>query len=278
MNAKSVQTLSPELIRRLTAIFNLHGWPIEGDEIFNRFCQLLRIMDKEQQECILELTRRFLRIDFGKYPYHIGQALAKLGGNALDKFNKIYIFPIREEKDFGKQKSSTFVAYGLHEFRSSQPLATKTVNIIDTPNGLPKNFNLTPSLLLLVDDFIGTGETAESCINCLTQKYGINSDKVIVLALVVQREGYRKITDMGMKLVYSEWRVKGITDVCQQPQKQDLIETMMLIEDKLNFDFDIRFGYKRSEALVKMIRTPNNTFPLYWSSKSVFKFNPPFPR
>lgn len=30
---------------------------------------------------------------------------------------------------------------------------------------------------------------------------------------------------------------------------------------------EFQFGYDHSEALVKMIRTPNNTFPVYWLQK-----------
>lgn len=278
MNDKKFTNLPVELISRLRAIFNLHDWSVDQDETFDRFCQMLRTMNKEQQDCILELTRIFLRVDFQKYPFHIGRALSKINVNLLNNIDRIYVLPIRTEKDFGKQKSSTFVAYGLHDFKTNNLLYGKTINIIDTLSGLPRNFNLTPSLLLLVDDFIGTGETAEGCINYLKQTLGIELSKILILALVVQREGYERISGLGVEVVYSEIRQKGIADGFQPPLRQEFTDVMRAIEDKYNFEAEIRFGYKQSEALVKMIRTPNNTFPVYWNSRTSPEFDPPFPR
>lgn len=49
------------------------------------------------------------------------------------------------------------------------------------------------------------------------------------------------------------------------------IETKMYIQDKF------RFGYCKSESLVTMCRTPNNTFPVFWEEKGNMK-TAPFPR
>lgn len=55
---------------------------------------------------------------------------------------------------------------------------------------------------------------------------------------------------------------------------------LILATDK-RFEQDYSFGYKESEALVTMTRTPNNTFPLYWFEAKLDKNNKwqaPFPR
>jgi hypothetical protein len=49
------------------------------------------------------------------------------------------------------------------------------------------------------------------------------------------------------------------------------------IEKNLDIPDDYLFGYKKSEALVTMIRTPNNTFPVFWYNKKN-EDNAPFPR
>jgi hypothetical protein len=41
---------------------------------------------------------------------------------------------------------------------------------------------------------------------------------------------------------------------------------MKKIEEKLNVEKKYLFGYKRSEALISLIRTPNNTFPVFWKT------------
>jgi hypothetical protein len=48
------------------------------------------------------------------------------------------------------------------------------------------------------------------------------------------------------------------------------------IEKKINIRGEFSLGYKQSESLISMIRTPNNTFPVFWEKNDFFK--PPFER
>ncbi len=270
--------LSLRVLAKLKSIFDAHHWPTDQEDTFDRFCQMLAFLEPEEQDCVLELTKNFLRVDFTEYPHHIRKALTGIEPELFREAARIYLMPLRAPQDFGKQKSSTFVAYGFHEYRAHEAFAGKPVLIIDTPGGLPRNFNASNSMLILVDDFIGSGETAEGCLNYLREIVGIDLNKILLLALVVQREGWTRLKGMGPKLVYSEMRGKGITDEFQDPTRQALTEAMHSIEAKLRFDADICFGYKQCEALVKMIRTPNNTFPVYWKSQTTPKHLAPFPR
>ena len=270
--------LSLNVIIQLREIFIQKKWEIEGESSFDRFCEMLSSLSPEQQECVLLLTKEFLRVEFNTYPFHIRKALSCIDSKSLTDVNKIYVMPLCVKSDYGKQKSSTFVAYGFHDLKSDNLFFDKEVNIISTPVGLPKNFNLSSGLLLLVDDFIGTGETAEGCLRYLVDEIGITLDKILILALVVQRSGYERLLSLGVNTVFSILRGKGISDGFVDPEKGIISQTMSSIEDMLEFENDIRFGYQGSEALVKMVRTPNNTFPVYWKTKKALKFTPPFPR
>jgi hypothetical protein len=42
---------------------------------------------------------------------------------------------------------------------------------------------------------------------------------------------------------------------------------MSEIEEMLAISSKFKFGYKKSEALISLDRTPNNTFPLFWCKK-----------
>ena len=55
---------------------------------------------------------------------------------------------------------------------------------------------------------------------------------------------------------------------------------MSSIETSIGVTEDYRLGYASSEALVSMIRTPNNTFPIYWfrNKKEKLNLHAPFPR
>ena len=60
---------------------------------------------------------------------------------------------------------------------------------------------------------------------------------------------------------------KGISDYYSDDQRDGCLKTMAGIEDKLKVDSDFRLGYAQSEALISLIRTPNNTFPVFWKKK-----------
>lgn len=72
---------------------------------------------------------------------------------------------------------------------------------------------------------------------------------------------------------------KGITDSYPQQTKEEKKAIMLEIEKKLK-PGKYQFGYEKSEALVTMTRTPNNTFPVFWMNyeHKGSKFSPPFPR
>ena len=49
------------------------------------------------------------------------------------------------------------------------------------------------------------------------------------------------------------------------------------IEDILKVDSKYSFGFNQTEALISLIKTPNNTFPVYWYEKNGHS-HAPFPR
>ena len=54
---------------------------------------------------------------------------------------------------------------------------------------------------------------------------------------------------------------KGITGT---EHEHEWTQIMLNIEKRIKVKPEYAFGYAHSEALVKMSRTPNNTFPIYW--------------
>lgn len=269
---------SIDIIRELEQIFLFHKWFLDSElekEIFDRFCKMLEIFAIDQQECILELTKNFLRVDFQEYYNHIKICLSKIDQQILNPIRKIFIMPITS----GKSNSSTFVAYIFNDQKiiSHPILRDKQVIIADNYEELGENFNRRSNILLLVDDFIGSGQTVSNCLNKINNI--IDSKKIIVLSLVIQIQGYELLKSRNIPIVYSVLRQRGISDVYQDPLRKKFIDLMRSIEEIIGVDKDLCFGYNQTEALVKMIRTPNNTFPVYWcKSKKNKKFIAPFKR
>ena len=69
---------------------------------------------------------------------------------------------------------------------------------------------------------------------------------------------------------------KGISDRTDG-NKDAFCKLMKEIETRIKVRENCEFGYSHSEGLVKMMRTPNNTFPIYWMKNKKNKA-PPFPR
>ena len=288
------KSLSVETIGKLTNIFNFHRWEVSERGAFNRFCEMLSLLSEDQQACILELTENFLKVDFDIYRYHIKGAISKIDRTVLEKYSRIFIMPLNViEKEIENQKppkdrksighSSDVIAYAFSDsdIQDQKALSGIKISVIFTLEGLPKNFNADNSLLLLVDDFIGSGETVETCFSFLASVSNLDKSKIHVLVLVAQNTGIQRLQAQNVKVYYSVGRTKGITDNYAPPERDQFIKVMEEIEDFLQVKEKYQFGYNRTEALVKMIRTPNNTFPFYWlkdKTKTGIKYTAPFPR
>ena len=95
------------------------------------------------------------------------------------------------------------------------------------------------------------------------------------------------VTVKGPKGTLTKTFVKGMgiafennEIIVTRPNEEKESKCMHAIEGAIKVSSDYNFGYKQSEALVRMIRTPNNTFPIYWYRDKKKKINiyAPFPR
>jgi len=281
--------ISATSIEKVTGIFNKNGWGVtEHAEEFNRFCNMLENLSPEQQDLILELTQDFLWVTLNKYENHLYSSLGKIEKDILTKCNAIYIMPLlpfRSDKENEiRNESAIFTRYLIKVPRLHNDVSYKgkKICLIDKPSAIPRNIDSLPAILILVDDFIGTGETAESAINDVCSLASIkNKQKILVVSLVAQEMGIERLKGLGVQVYASIVRNRGIGDRYLTPAREKNTEIMRSIEDLIKVENEFRFGYKRTEALVSMIKTPNNTFPIYWcenSKEDGSRFIAPFPR
>lgn len=281
-------SLSPDIISRLDQIFRSKSWPLDdseiGDELslFEAFCHLFSILPQDEQKLLLCLTEDFLRctlLDYSKLMYI---ALNKVDSTLINTKEKVYLLPLVSPMDVerGKIKSGHPILYITEHLviPRLQSLRNKDVRAINSPNGL--DTNRTNSLLLCIDDFIGSGETALKFLNNYSCSFRVDSDSLIVVALVTQEIGMNKIHDIGYKVVSAHVRKRGISDSEKIPDIKAALAVMDQVESRLLISDTFRRGYGQSEALVQMIRTPNNTFPIYWceNTRENASWPAPFPR
>lgn len=274
--------LSQDYVDKLYSIFERNEWIKNKDEesdVFDRFCKrLCQLETDEQRDLVIELTKNFLWVKSEMYEQYLYKAFEKLFSDkswSLGDNEIIFICPLMGEDDLGKNKSSTYLAYLCQSFnfRRFDCFQEKQVRILHSPNLLKDERCKDICKLILIDDFIGSGETA---INALTYIESLNLNKKIetyILALVAQSEGINVIENKGVKVFANEVRNKGISDNFPKSEVKTKIEEMKKISSSLGVKRQFKLGFMDSESLVAMIKTPNNTFPVYW-----YKDYAPFPR
>ena len=277
---KTEKRLSAENFMKLVEVFTANEWEIPNEEAgmesrFNRFCERLCTLDAEEQRLIIELTRRFTAIGGAEYPQLILKLMNCLHSQNLPVFSeveKVFILPLIAPEDRGRTKSSSVVWYHCREelIRYSPLLADKTVLCCDIEKASwIKNLKIN-ELVILVDDFIGSGETAVSAVNCLTDSFGTDPKQVVILSIAALEMGIDHVRQKTGVEVYAYYIFrKGISDYYSDDQRAGCLKTMKNIENKLKVSSKFRLGYAKSEALISLIRTPNNTFPVFWKSKDL---------
>lgn len=291
--------VSPYIIAKATQVFENKQWAIDknSDDMsinwqkrFNMYCSMLNQLEEIQQELILELTNEYVYISSIDYTAQLNCLLTKLyKGNYenVRKYNKVYVMPLiaPTDKALNKVKSSTYLAYmfsitelAYNEYlkdNNNKDVSFKRVEEIESlPHGIN---NKDGSIIFLVDDFIGTGDTAIEALDELL-KAGISKEKIIVISLLGMNFGIEKLKSQGIQVFSSSIKYKGITDRYEGQELEQKKEIMKSIENNMNIKPELEFGYKGSEALVTMARTPNNTFPIFWQDDKKRGYLAPFPR
>lgn len=282
MNFKTVNKKSPGLpindLNCIKSIFNTKKWPTYGyfdDDIFNNFCNMLADLEADERELVLSLTEKFLWVqEFDYIPYF---------ARAFDKFitdyefihgNKILLCPLLPEEDFGKTKSSVCLLYLIKSYFNvmRSKYSSFYIDYADSPASVDlikvKNDGY---ILCLIDDFIGTGETVERAVKYFLDKQ-IGKDMMVIVSLVGMKFGLSMLENKEYKVYVDISCEKGLVGY-----DENKIQLMRNIETKIKVLPEFNFGYKSSEALIKMMHTPNNTFPIYWLRNKNNKFAP-FPR
>ncbi len=263
--------LSEKYVLELYRIFEEKNWETQElgkYSVFNRFCSRLAELDNdEQRELILELTHQFLWVQSKNYEDYLLKVLKKLFSShewKRDKGKNIFICPLLAKKDFGKIKSGTSLAYLCQSIllRTFPEFQEEQIQICTTPEGL-KSCMDNIGVLILIDDFIGSGGTALECLGYLTFLKEKNISTYLV-SLVAQKDGVDLIKAQHVPVFAAEIRKKAITDAYPKREAEEKLKIMKSIGKCIHANKKYYLGYNDSESLVAMIKTPNNTFPVYW--------------
>lgn len=266
-------TLSDKYIIRLGKIFEKNKWDIEENfsgetSIFDRFCKRLEELEcDEDRDFILDLTEKYLFLKLEQYEQYLIDVFRKfldVERKNIEQVNEIHVFPIQDKEYYNKTKSGNIICYLIQGIicRRFDEFHNKRIRIIETYEGIKKHKN-DIKMLLLVDDYVGTGDTALACVNMLEENE-ILKENIRIISLVSQNVGKKIIEDYNIKIYASVERKRGITDNYPEEEVAQKLEQMQRISKRIKAKRDLYLGYKDSEALITTIKTPNNTFPFYW--------------
>ena len=133
---------------------------------------------------------------------------------------------------------------------------------------------------MIVDDFIGTGTTAKDFIEAYEEKLKSENSNFFFITIACLTSGLKQIRDLGSEIYYSICQGRGISDSTRFQDYALALNLIDRIENRIDISADYLRGFLQSEALISLIRTPNNTFPAYWATrqKGGEKWPSPFPR
>ncbi len=255
-------------IRELTRIFKSKDWFGKDDEdfVFDRFYELLVVLQPKERELMIELTDRYIWISGKEYDSEIKEVLNLVPSSVLVDINKLYLFPVINPYDEGKTKSGTSLVYDV---RSVLNRLTKYLTITPILLNTFNDFKIAPGdkheeLLCLVDDFIGSGDTLFECIGAIERQMKLDYKKFIIVTISCQKETYDKLIDQGIQ-IYCKYQIKkGISDFNYIPELDEKKMLMSDIEKNIPGAGLYSFGWQESEATITLKRTPDNTFPVFW--------------
>ena len=271
--AKSVPL---DKLMELKSVFISHKWEIDESKPNSRFLKYIKLLEflqnEDEQNLILELTKRFIHIKEPDYFLRVAIVVEKLNMEYPD-IKTFHVLPALAKSDWGKYgKSSQSIQYKFKGDQLDELLDLDNVNfrvIEDIGRFNERQGDLKANeKILFVDDFIGSGDTALEAVEMLKESLRKNKD-IIFLSIATHRMGKDIIESKGYKIYYDEIIDKGISSFYKDAELNKKTAIMQQIESKIKrLEDENKFGYKQCEALISMHRIPNNTFPIYYLEKN----------
>ncbi|WP_437316523.1 phosphoribosyltransferase-like protein [Sorangium sp. So ce385] len=260
-------------------LFNSLGWPTEVDEhsqfpdLFERFCRMFSRLDQQQRALLLELTKSYTWIKPQATPSVFITAWKKMITQLPPSAQFIVVTPLLKPASTRPKSSDSiyYIAQGHHANLDSTIKPRQLKFCKSTSTFAKKCGNANNAALVLVDDYVGSGDTAIKALAQLRKDFpNTNPAITIVLALAAQTEAIAPLAAQGCLLVADQMLNRGISD---NQILASAIPNAMQIMDSIGKRIGVkkadRFGYSHTEALATLTRTPNNTFPVYWTDRKV---------
>ena len=275
MANKYTLTFSDE--SKIYNIFETKGWMVDVTNkcsLYNRFRERCQELNIEERSLFYKLSLEFRWVSLNEYLQLLSELLIKVVTKHTSGAQHIYVYPIKKEEDHNKIKSADVISYlckSTH-MKHFDKLSNKTFKIITTYEELAKKHKTKNKPFIILDDYIGSGQYACSVTEELINK-GIPKSNIIICTLFISENGKKALEDTGYFLEY----IEVVENAIRKLSKKE-ISILNEIEKTLNVDENYSFGFNKSANLISLIRTPNNTLPVFWFKNASRIANAPFER
>ena len=264
---RSESKIDPDTFRRLVNLTLESPWLESASEALAELWNLCS--DNKERSLIEDLIRRYIHID--------SRSLLKFGELTSSQINNEW--GLEAEETLIVAVSDNWEADGSQAF--IQSLKNKFVDYdgwseSNFCNRIGDSLNLLNNIknVILVDDFIGTGNTIKRRVSWFIQKLtdkGLSDDVQVYVIAIGAMEFAKPLLD-GLDVIYysSVWLKKGISEYYEDSDLAEATAAMGKLEEKLEPSVNRTklpsFGYKQSEALfaIEPYNVPNNVFPIFW--------------
>lgn len=267
--------LNPDEIESVKRLFKDNQWTepkyVNARSVFDKFCDMLSRLSSGEREIIRKLTSNFSWIIFDDYVAHLRVAFQQLHSNIDPAISSVFLVPLVPSTEATKSKSCTGMPYLVKNvvFASMEEFENIYVSDFNSLTYAAQRIrNNRNTLVVAIDDFLGTGDTAMRFCDEALDLLELDSDRLVVVTVASLQSGRSRLAERGVISYSSVVGRKGITDSDCFEDKISATQVMLNIEDQLKIDRKYSFGYGSSEGLFSLVRTPNNTFPVFWCKKA----------
>ena len=264
MQEKLVEKLTEELFEKLSNLFFDQPWlKVRGKALRH----LVGIADSfAQQELIFDLLQRFLYIDGGSLTFHLKQLESFVLNDWRLLPDQTVFAPLHNDHN---ADSAQFILHALKASCSESEYWHEGKFKVSAPKAI--HSMPTPSNIVLVDEFVGSGHQAGGVINWVKETAKAHKKEInIYLATIASMEVSRPFLENDLCGHWSScWLKKGISDHYSPAAASTLIDLMVTLERKMlpqkSSAIMHSLGYNKSETLYKCENstTPDNVFPIF---------------
>ena len=215
-----LMTTSLQLIGEITSIIRSKHWKYETNEheveVISKFCELLITLNADEQKLFIKLTKKYSYYSWSDYQSLAIRAVSSILTNADQEILQVVVIPLVKPSDLGvgnKAKSGHVLPYVFSNVAIPYhpQLSQCKVTALATPYF--DRSKLTPEkiLFLIVDDFIGSGQSAEEAAAYVRNKAAPH-DEAMIVGLVAMQQGIDRLKALSIPICWAELAPKGIED------------------------------------------------------------------